>query len=438
MFGLQETDVRLHINRFSCGTRDFIFYTIPESNVMEIIHPMELLGLKMAVTILKLHGKDDPDQALILSLARLLIPCLEYRGNRRHIVNEGWDDLDLRGETLYEDTRTVLARELAAEQAAEYQVVQSGEYPTENSLAQIFWEAHTELPDLPDVFVDPEMSRLTNMLYYSLVPKGEESAEIATSELIQRVMTHWNDCFRAFDLETPVRERRKLFKKVLAASIRFASQMNEDVAKALIFKRLGEQHRSRDRETFTPAEKSLLELRYGGSRDFRDINLGLLFGCGPLFEDLINDFVQAHLAEATQSELDERTDTLRQYIYLLVEFRERRKLARAHERREQRQSTRTSLPEGHRLDAENQADVRVEQPDSRSNNEEIMDMLNMAIDRLKPRDAERVRAYRKAKGDRSEAARILGIDREKFNRLWRQTTWPNVQKAICQVKQEME
>ena len=435
MSDLNEQDLRLSIRVHPSGTRDFVFYTISGSDTLtaEIIHPMELLGLDLANSILELFEEQSPGMAIVLSLCRLLVPCLEYRGNRRHLIVEGWGEEDLRGETLFEDTRTVLSHDLSREQSDDFRVVTTGDEPPENSLAEVFWDAHTALPSLPNEFEDPDMSNFVNVLYHDLVPAGTGRETVRTSEIRRRIMSLWLDDFRDLDVRPPVRQRRRVFKRILAATIRLASQLNGYVARALVFRQLGAHHGPRDIDTLTHHEEALLELRYGGSQALRDINLGLLFGCGPLFAELINEFAFAHVAGVPQEELDTKCTRLHQYIFLLNRFRDRRRAARAAERRNTRLSHADRAPSGRRESAANHADERAIEPSQQAVFNESWAIAEAILPRLKPRDARRLRAFLDARGDKRRAAAALGLELKTFSRQWRQTVRDNIQRKMEEI-----
>ena len=429
MSDLNEDDFRLMIQVHPSGTRDFVFYTIAdgEAPTPRIIQPMNLLGLDLAASVLELYRRQEPEMSVVISLCRLLVPCLEYRGNRRHLIAEVWSESDLRGETLYEHTRIPLSRDLAVNQAGDFRVVTTGVEPPQDSLAEIFWEAHSSLRDLPDVFEDPDMSNLVRVLYDDLVQAGTGRQEVRISNIRRRIMSHWSENFGSLDLRVPTRQRRRVFKDVLAATIRLASQFNGVVARALIFRRLDSP---RDEQTFTPEEEALLELRYGGSRALRDINIGLLFGCGPLFAELVNDFAFAHVAGVPEADLETQTERLHQYIDLLGRFRQRRRRARAEEQRERRSRRPRRPPTGRRVSPANREDEDATNPGEQAIFNEDWDIMGAILPLLKPRDAERLQAMMDARGDYRRAAEIAGVDPTKFHRRWRQTTLQNIREKI--------
>ena len=102
---LERSQLVVEVFQFRAGARDFVIRRQIGGDVQDI-NPMELLGLPEAARIIDRFASQQPSLALIFALARLLVPCLEYRGNRRHLVVEEWTDADFRGEALYAGTRT--------------------------------------------------------------------------------------------------------------------------------------------------------------------------------------------------------------------------------------------------------------------------------------------------------------------------------------------
>lgn len=426
---LHDDELILQINTPVAHTRDFVFVTRTDDGSVEIIHPMWLLNIDLASVVLRRFADTKPALAVVVSLCRLLVPCLEYRGNRRHLVVEKWSEDDVQGTTLPIDTRTEFSRELATEQERDYQLVTSGEQPPEDSLAEVFWDAHTELDDLPDAFEDPEMSSFVKALYFNLVPSGAGDHCVDLASIRSTVHALWKANFEALEMDVPVRRRRQVFKRVLAATIRLASQLNGIVARTLVFQRLGAHLVPNNQKTLTATEEAILELRYGGSKALRDINIGLLIGCGPLFAGLVNDFAKARLEGSSSEELESSSECLHNYIYLLGEFRKRRKLARSDERRAQRMSREDKLP-APRTAARNEPDNKTKPPDSRAELSDELQALASIVSQLKHRDAVRVQALIDAGGDRGVAAEALGLDQKSFSRQLRQTVFRNIRTKL--------
>ena len=67
---------------------------------------------------------------------------------------------------------------------------------------------------------------------------------------------------------------------------------------------------------------------------------------------------------------------------------------------------------------------------------EQLELLRRVIERLKPKDQIRAKAVLNAGGDKHAAAEALNVSSEKFHRQFRQTTQPNLNKAMKQIQQE--
>jgi len=87
----REDELILLIRKSPGQTRDFIFATFADDGSVELIHPMSLLALDLASSLLAEIAESQHSKAMVLSLCRLLVPCLEYRGNRRHLIVEEWN-----------------------------------------------------------------------------------------------------------------------------------------------------------------------------------------------------------------------------------------------------------------------------------------------------------------------------------------------------------
>jgi hypothetical protein len=221
----------------------------------------------------------------------------------------------------------------------------------------------------------------------------------------------------------------------MAATIRLASQVNLFVAKFVIFdflKRASDDYGSDD---FAADEQSLLELRYGACRALGDINVGLLYGCGPLFAELVNEYAISLLHGAPNEVRASVEQQLRDHFFLLGELRRRRRLARAAQRRELRGRYADPVPTGRRVAADHEADQTAEAPFEQAVFNEEWQMLEAVVLRLKERDQRRWRALLECRGDRRAAAESLGLDLETFSRQLRQTTLANVRKAYAELRE---
>jgi len=390
-----ETSVPMLVTTFPSGIRDFLLLQPAQDGAFEALHPLKLLELNRTARLIERVAREQESLALVMALCRLLVPCLRYRGSGRHLLVEPWSMTDLRGESLPVDARTEFARELSVEQAREFQAITTGQKPAEGSLAELFWDAQTNLPALPPAFDDLDLGRLAKALYFFLVPNARQLPS---------------------------------FRKLLAVTVRYSSQLTGAVAEEWVAQRLRRAHRC----PVNQAEKELLTLRYGASRVLNDINVGFLFGSGPLLADLVNDYFLTLAGIRPEADRAQAEELLRKFIYLLGGFQQRRKTARAQERREDRQRHADRMPQGPRRPADFQADRSALAPDRNAAIQEELERLKALLPLLKDRDAERLRAFIDCDGDRKAAATKLGIEHEVYSRQLRQTVFPAVRRLAKQ------
>lgn len=418
-----EDAIRLLVTAFPNGTRDFLLVRQGDGPMLEAVHPLELLALDYTVRLTERLGQSHPALALNLALTRLLVPCLGYRGSGRHLVVETWTEADLQGATLPLDTRTPLARHLAGEQAEDWRMVTTGTPPPEGSLAATFWTAHTCLPWLPARFDDPALGRFARALYFHLVEAGTGRATLEISAIRQRIRTCQDTGFAALALGLARRQAARLFRRLLAVAVRYASQLTGAVAEVLIAARCGP-----GADPVSARERDLIALRYGACPALGDINVGFLFGCGPLLGSLLDEYARSLVlgADTTGGAAASR---LRGYIALLARFRTRRKQARAAERREARQRYAHRLPAPAKP-AASAVDRSSPDPVREAIRDEQRALLEAALPRLKPRDRRRLEVLLAHGGDRQRAAVQLGVSLVAFSRQLRQTVLPAVKRAV--------
>jgi hypothetical protein len=426
---LKETDLSLVVTTFPCGTRDFLLVQPREGGVVEALHPLRLLELDRAALLIGRVAQQRGPLAIVIALCRLLVPSLRYRGSGRHLVVEPWALADLRGESLPADVPTQLARALAEDQAGDFEAVTTGQLPPEGSLAELFWAALTDLPALLPTFEDPELSRLAKALYFFLVPEGQDFAEVDPPALATRVEQLRAEGFAPLQLGIPARRLQAAFRKLLAVTVRFAGQLTGAVAEGLIGQRL----RQAGDLGLTSAEGEMLGLRYGACRALNDINVGFLFGCGPLLADLVNDYFLTLAGVRPEPGRAEAGEALRAFVFLLGGFQRRRKSARADERHAGRERRADRMPAGPRHQAEFQEDNSVAPPEVNAAAREEMGRLLDLLAHLKGRDADRLRAFIDCNGDRKAAAARLGLDPKAYSRQLRQTVFPAA-KALAQAE----
>jgi hypothetical protein len=424
-----EATIQALARTFPSGVRDFLLAR-QEGVDLEALQPLELLTLDRTNEVIKRVGSKQPALALNLSLCRLLVPCLKYRGSDRHLVVEPWSLADVSGAALPADVPTDFARELSSAQARQYRAVTTGEPPPAGSLAELFWASQTELPALADSFDDPELGRLAKALYFHLIREGSGSLVVDAETSASKVETCRADGFSTLGLGTSPRKLRETFRRLLAVTVRYASQLMGQVAAELVNAQLGKA----GLRPLTAAERELLDLRYGACRALNDLNVGFLFGCGPVLAGLVNAYLLTIAAGASAEERQEAEERLRAFVYLLARYQERRKQARAQERRDDRQRHADRLPGGRRQQADYQEDRSEPPPEVNAAAHESMACLEMLLPTLKARDAERLQAFIDCAGDRKAAAEQLGLGHAAYSRQLRQTVFPAL-RTVARQKQ---
>lgn len=413
---------------FPSRARDFLFVRLADDGSFQALNPLEVLALDRTAKKIAVLGRDQPPLALVLALCRLLVPSLQYRGSGRHLVVEPWSLEDLCGQSLVRDVPTTLARELSAEQAEMFRAVTAGEAPPTESLAELFWQTQTNLPALPAVFEDADFGKLAKALYFHVVPEGQDLIEAEGRALTAQVEALRKQNFVALNTGISSRKMPALFRKLLAVTVRYSSQLTGSVVEDMINERL---HNER-KPALTEIEKEMLAIRYGACRALNDINLGFLFGCGYLLADRINEyFLTLPCATSPQNRLDVQ-EQLRADVFLLSRFQQRRKQARADERFDYRQRHADAMPQGPRHQAEYQANTSVAEPPRIAEVNEEMARLHAFLPALKERDARRLRAFLDCQGDRKAAAEQLGIDPRSYSRQLRQTVFPAIRELARQ------
>lgn len=413
------TDWPLQIQVFPDGTRDFQFVFTETEEATGRALPF--LFTERASWLLEQIERVEPRTAKQVFLAQLLTCCLEYRGNRRHLVVEQWTENEINGTSMRRGSQVDLGRNLSREQADEFQLITSGQLPPSGTLAEVFWEAHVTTPRLPSVFDDTLMGEMARSLLNVLNPNSEFRNELPIRRIRSALWSMWSDEFSDLELSFSPRKRRAVFKRLMSATIRFASQFNGQIARVYVLDSI--RHGEFGSEEISDREHKLIELRYGGCQALEDVNVALLFDCDGLYRELVNDYGQV-LAFGNDTDISECEQTLNGYFSLLRSFRERRKLARNSERRERRQRHQDFLP-APRVQAQGQPDSRAEDPTER-NDEFPNEFLDWLMDHLKERDARRLQALVDADWDHAKAAETLGITYEQMGRQWRQTIKKNI------------
>jgi hypothetical protein len=431
---IDDNEVVVCRSTFPNGVRDFVLHRRTDEHALRVLNPLELLGTNMAVRVLQGAGRLSAENAAQFSLSRLLVQCLEYRGNTRHLIVEEWDDGDLRGERLFEGNRTEFARDCSVQQARRYQLVMSGAEAPLLPGEHLYWGAFSTLPGVQDVFEDSDLGDLAIKLLARIEGDGNGNATIDIHWLRTLIKQAWTDHFSDFELDVSKRARRDLFKKLMSVAVRQASTLMRQIAYALTLQKLAP--RLRENFQLTEREEKLFEIRYGSFRPLGNINIGFLFGDGDLHTELLNNLGNSLVSEKSETEVQKAEDDLYRHVQLLSEVRDLRCDVRAEQRRTTRLSKARALP-GPRIQAEGQEDVSAPRPDDNMISTETQAELKRLLPRLKERDRIRVKAIIQSGGDKRAAAELLNVEPEVFMRRYRQTTQKNV-KAAAKLLQKQE
>lgn len=418
---------------FPGGLRDFQFvFSESGEGGQATGQPLPFLFTERAPWLLERMEPTQPVVARQVFLSQILINCLVYRGNKRHLVVEPWGQNEIDGTALRIGAQSLLRRDLSREQADEFRLVTTGESPPAGSLAEVFWDAHVTTPRIPDVFDDPQMGEMALALLTLFNPNVEQRNELQISNIRSTIAGLWSNEFSDLELTIPRRERTIVFKRLMSATIRFASQFNGQVAMVYVLDiiRNGEF----GSEDISERESKLLELRYGGCRALEDVNIGLLYGCEGMYSELVNDYGQV-LAIGSVDEVAACEQTLNRYFALLRSFRTRRRQTRRIERRERRQGHQDFLP-ATRVQAQDQPDATAEDPAGQNNG--WLSSLDLLLEHLPDRDARKLQSLVDANWDRSAAAEALEMSRAQLSRQWRQTIKPNIHRILNEFDIDIE
>ena len=341
---INDTEIRVVTDVYPSETRDFIICRqIPGG--LQQLNPIELLGTNMAVRVLEHTARTGhEDIAQQNALSRLLTQCLEYRGNRRHLVCEPWTEEDLRGDTMFERNRTELARDCGAEQARRFNVVMSGEQESDLPSEELYWGSFTTLPQVEETFTDADLQSFANQLEQMLMGEGDSHVTLDVTKMRRTVKAAWDNHFTEFNLDVPKRDRRPLFKRLMSVAIRQASNLTERIAFAFVLRSLGPAALHRDQSTFSEREKKLFELRYGNCEALGKINIGFLYEYDELHAELINQFANSLIDDKPDDAWLQAETNLRRHVQLLGELRDLRRFVRADQRKSTRDRGARKLP----------------------------------------------------------------------------------------------
>ncbi len=432
---INDSEVVVVRSDYPSGVRDFVLHLRTESETPRVLNPLELLGTNMAVRVINFLGRESTQSALQFALSRLLVQCLEYRGNTRHLIVEDWTDNDLRGEHLFEGNRTDFARDCSVEQAQRYNLVMCGAESPQLTAADQYWGTFSRLPPVEDMFDDPELGALAIQLMEKIEGQGEGNVSVDIAWLRSLLSQCWRENFSNFDLNTGVRQRRVLFKKLMSVAVRQSSTMTRQVAYAVSIRNLDASARTAFQ--LSDREERLFEIRYGSYRPLGNINIGFLFGDGELHTELLNSLGRSLVSGDPEETYLAAEEELYRHVQLLGELRDHRREARAEQRRTTRLNRARRLPQA-RVVPEGQEDVSSPSPEANIRATESLAVLEQVLPLLNERDRERVEAIINAGGDRRAAAELLNVDPVVFMRRYRQTTQHNVNAALERVRQQEE
>ena len=429
---ISDSEICFLQSSFPSGVRDWVLHLRSDDGI-QVINPIVLLGTDTACQLISRTHKLSPDLAHQFLLSRLLVQCLEYRGFSRHLVVEPWSERDLRGESFFENNRTQLAKDYSIEQAESFKLVMSGLREPARSAEELYWGTFSTLPKVEDSFEDEELKKLAEQLSGRLVVEGEGNAVVEIKAFKKRVNGFWSGYFADFELETPKRERRKLFARLMSVAVRQSSSLMRQIAYALLLK--GMSQKDRDAFDFTPCEMALFEIRYGSHRPLGNINIGFLHEYDEHHADLLNELGRALVGDCQQKDIENAEKRLYRNVQLLDEFRLARKEIRADQRQTTRENKKKKAPKDAQWKQVEIEDTRTPKPDKRSILLELLEEVILVIDDLKPRCQKRIRILIEAGIDWERAAELSGVEERKFRRRFEETTFPNIQKAIRRKRQ---
>ncbi len=426
-----DSDIKIFVTEFASGVRDFQLLRQVGQQELELLNPLELLDTQTAVQILEKVAEQPDSNANSWMLSRLLVQCLEYSHNRRHLVTNDWDVATLRGDELTRIADIPFAHDQQTEQAREFRIIRATE--GEAILDTDYWGTFTTLPQVADSFESRELDLLCDQLCGSIDPLRDRKGEIEIAELRRLINGLWKTYFQEFDLPVPKRERRSLFRKLMSVAIRQSSTLIERIAFAILLRngsitdRMGTPFRSK-------RERRLFELRYGACEPLGGINVGFLFDCGELHADLVNALASSLVSETPEAEWQQAELELQKHIHLLGHARSRATAIEGEKKRQLRERRAQKLPKP-RVDV-NDNEERISEA---SRDETYIALLRERKDAilplLKPRDRKRLEPLLES-GDFATAAEALGLELSRYRRQLRDTVIPNVKRVLEQLAKD--
>ena len=418
---LFDRDIAVIETGLPTGVRDFEILRWHDANTLVGLNPIHLLFSETALDVLNQIGAIKPEIGATFALSRLLVQCLEYSRNTRHLIVEPWDESDLKGKQLLKNPR-VLARECSSHQAERFRLVMTENEPFDIPYEHAYWGTFSTLPLVEDSFDDPELGSFASQLLQSLL--GEEQSEQGfvtnIKSMNSKLKALRKKYFVDFELATRTRQRRKLFKRLMSVAVRQSSTLIWQIAFNLVEKRL---HTSLE---MTELEQKLFEIRYGAYEPLGKINIGFLHDCDSLHAELVNDL--ANSIASAPDKISEAEDRLLRHVKLLDELRSLRKHIRSDQKTTSRQSTAPKLSKP-RERVDDFIDIKTPMPQKAKEVEERIAEYKELLHVLKPNDRARAQAFIDANGDRAKAAELLGLTPMQYSQQLRQTTKKNVKIA---------
>jgi len=424
---LLESDLQLQTSEFPSGNRDYTFVRTNGEGEAVPISALELLKLDRAAELIE--QEKNPAKALNQALSRLLVSSIRTSRVGRHLVVEPWSESVVRGETLPEETRTDFARRLSHEQADQWRAVRSGDCTLEDPLETVFWRAVTDLPYLRRQFDDPKLGAFGKALYFQIVPPGTGRVELDGWEPGAIVETCKKNDFADLKLGFSARELHQLYRKYMAVTVRWTSKLTGQLAHLLI-----EEMRS-DTRPLTPAEQTMVSLKYGAAEHFGKINVGFLFGCGPLFDTFFNEIYRSIGNGRPETEQAQATTDLLQFVFLYRNYLRLRSYARLQEKQEHRDRYWDDIPgrkDGRRINLDDLTELPVDDaatPFDRAVASEaqllLVEQVLPELEKSRPDQARLLRIFIDCNYDVKVAAEEAELTPRRFNRRLQETILPS-------------
>lgn len=427
-----DADLRVLVTEFPSGVRDFQILRHEDGQRFGLLNPLELLGTQTACNVLEKLRQTGDSNVNSWILSRLLVQCLEYSHNRRHLVTNHWDESTLRGEELTQIASIDLASEQAQAQARDFQIVQAADFD-HSELDADYWGTFTALPPVEDEFQSHELNRLCDALCGQTEHLRDQSGEIRIADLRRLISNLWANRFSDFDLPVAPRERRKLFRKLMSVAVRQSSTLVERIAFVIVL-RNGSIIDRASSPFHTERERKLFELRYGACEALDGINIGFLYDCGELHADLINSLASSLVSADPDSEWQRAELELRKHVHLLGLARRRATEVEAEKKRQQREKYADGLPRP-RIDINENEELITDPEHDESYIAELGERRDAVLPLLKPRDRQRLEPLLDS-GDFKDAAEALGLTVGRYRRQLRETVFPNVQRVLEQLAED--